>query len=676
MEPDWDDIDDDFSHLLDKPTLPDAEYIREVFGPDGYLAREFEGYHPRRGQIDMAEKVHEAIVNKKHLFVEGPTGTGKSLAYAVPAIYNAQDQVNPITIATANIALQEQLVSKDLPLLQKILPVEFTFAMLKGRNNYLCLDQYEESYKEGTLNFGDDEEHQQINAISDWAEKTTTGDKSELDFEPRLDVWGKFSVSSEDCVGKKCKRYDQCFAMAAKERAQNVDVVVVNYHLLYAHYRVLMEIGEAVVLPMSNIVILDEAHKAADIARDFWGFKLTEFGIKKAVRRLGVNHPVAMQSIEASKLFFSYLGEYRDSEAYKTRLKETPPDAEQPGLVLRDLMETAGKTLASMSANHGEDSSEGEKLQRSAKKCREIAKSIESAMLMADRGSVYFIGKTMRGNATLESKLIDVGGALHNSLFALTESVIFTSATLATAGRFSFIAQELGAPRDEWSGFVAESPFDFEKQAMLIAVPDMPAPNDKEFSDAVAEIFEEIINTVGGRTLGLFTSYYNMNRTYDYLKKRKSPHRILRQKDMPRLKLLQEFAADTNSVLLGTESFWAGVDVSGESLSCVVMDKLPFPRRDDPILDALSERDNNWFAHYSLPRAVIAFKQGFGRLIRSTTDRGVVVILDNRIVKARYRGSFLNSLPPVRLSKKIESLGKFFGRGEQGEQGEQGKFFG
>ena len=296
-------------------------------------------------------------------------------------------------------------------------------------------------------------------------------------------------------------------------------------------------------------------------------------------------------------------------------------------------------------------------LRRTGARCETLCAQLREAMRLSDPGSVAFIEEDARGNAVLRSKPIDVADRLQRSLFDDAHSVVLTSATLTTGGSFDHIAGEVGVPEPRLLS--VESPFDFGCQALLVVPSDMPAPNDPAYPAAVAAAIGEILELAEGRTLGLFTSYRNLNATYDRV--HGNGHRVLRQGDMPRTALVEEFRNDVHSVLLGTESFWAGVDVPGETLSCVIIDRLPFPSPEDPVLDAISERDRQWFRSYSLPRAVIAFKQGFGRLIRSGSDRGVVVVLDCRLVTKPYGRMFTASLPDVPKSRRVENIRRFLG---------------
>ena len=669
----------DRSHLRVVDSVPTRkEYLEAVFGPEGYLARRFEGYKQRKGQVDLAVAAERCLTTGKHLFAEGPTGTGKSLAYCVPATYEAafgEEDENTIVIATANIALQEQLVGKDLPLLQEILPWPFTFGLLKGIGNYLCLDEMESSdAKRGRLFDGDPEDdYERIHA---WAESTQTGDKSDLDFDPGAE-WVKFSTSRDECKGDKCDLADKCFARKAQSEAKAAKIIVTNYHMLFAHFKVLAATNGIVgILPTSvSVVIMDEAHKAADIAREFFGFQIRQASVRRLARKLRDEELKATLEDDAND-FFNELTFLRDDrKRYKTRLKKKDP----LNLVYREnivaSLSKASKWFASIAdlidvppvdplapkKKKSKEAKRKREMELAGQRCREIATSIGHALdLHDDPNIVYYLDRDNRETATLNAKIVNVAPILQEWLFN-RHRVMCTSATLAgTGGKFDFVMDELGSPKDNTNTLLAESPFDFRKQALLVVPRDMPMPTQDadKYREAVVRYTAKAIELAKGRTLCLFTSYRNLRMAHEYLKQNCS-YRVLRQGEMPRMKLLQIFKEEENSVLLGTESFWAGVDVPGPSLSCVVIDRIPFPTPEDPVLDALSEHNDRWFFDYSVPRAQIQLKQGFGRLIRSVTDRGVIVMLDRRLIDKSYGREFIRALPPVLKTRDISAVGEF-----------------
>jgi ATP-dependent DNA helicase DinG len=631
-----------------------GEYIDTVLGPNGILARRFQGYTPRHGQIELSRAVDRAIAGDAHLMAEAPTGTGKSVAYLVPAIQHAVKHDKRVLVVTGNIALQEQLVGKDLPLLAEVLPWKFTYALLKGRQNYLCPSRLHEQMAEPYLDVpGEPFDSDIYQTILAWAETTETGDKSELPFESPAPLWRRFSIASEDCKGSDCRFRDGCFAAKAKARAEQAMVVIANYHLLLLHLHLREITGRDLILPPFDIAICDEGHKMADIAREFFGFSITLGSIRWAARLLREHgcHTLADDVEMKGEDFFEELADYARSEDYFRRLRDPSP------VPWQDLHGCLRRVVRAYQAalEKAPDADTRAEITRAIARAMSLAVQLEAAMSLADKGSVYYIEPRASGQVALVSKVVDVSERLRKLFFEATPSVIVTSATLTTGGSFEHAKRELGV-RDARE-LVVESPFDFEKQALLIVPEGLPSPQEPVFVDAVADVVARIVDLAEGRTLGLFTSYRNMNAAYERLAG--CGYRVLRQGDAPRTQLIEAFRKDVRSVLLGTESFWAGVDVPGESLSCVIIDRLPFPPPDDPVLDAVSERDPDWFQDFSLPRAIIAFKQGFGRLIRSQLDRGVVVVLDERLVTKRYGKKFIRSLPYTLKSRRLAHVRHF-----------------
>ena len=644
---------------MQRPIEAEPDYIEQVFGTRGFLAGRFSGYALRPGQVAMARHVDEAIRAERHLVVEGPCGTGKSIAYGVPATFHASRRGLRVLIVTANIALQEQLVRKDLPLLASLLPWPFTFALVKGRNNYLCTDRL--AMRKFTRGFEKLEpyEQEQRDEVLKWARETQEGDVSELPFEPSRRVWRLVSVSSDECKGKDCGSALACFSEAARDRASAARIVVTNYHMLFAHLLVRAATTRNIVLPHFDVAILDEGHKAADIARDFFGFEITQGTIKRLSRELDdINCRRTSQGLDdAAGVFFTELRRHAQSRDYRARLKQKNV-ADSHGLV--SLLKEA-RAHFSLEARKSKDMDARAGLHRNAERAHTVALQISETMQLLDVTKVYFVEIDEKQRATLCSKPIKVSDRLYAELFARTGTVIVTSATLSTSGNFEYVKEELGlnlCPQPPDS-LISDTPFKIHEQARIIVPAGLPQPTDPAFPDGVADTFVRIIHTAHGRTLGLFTSYKNLNRAYERAKA--SGFRVLRQGDLPRSALIEAFRRDTQSVLMGTESFWNGVDVPGESLSCVVIDRLPFPTPDDPVLDAVQALDREAFINYSVPRAVIAFKQGFGRLIRTITDRGVVVVLDRRILEKGYGPKyFIKSLPDGMLfSDSIDDIAEF-----------------
>lgn len=632
-----------------------SDYLQDIFGADGLFARRFAGYETRPGQVALARAVDDAFAAGEHLLAEGPCGTGKGMSYLVPSVRHAVTRGKKVIVATANIALQEQLVGKDLPLLREILPEPFTFALMKGKNNYACSDRLYAG-QVGNL-FSDSvasEDQEQYAAILAWARETETGDVSELSFKPRPSLWRKLCGDAEECDGDRCRK-TECFAFKARQAAREAQIVVCNYHLLFSHLQVRAATGMDLILPPFDLAVCDEGHEMAEIARDFFGFRVTEFALRRLVRplvRAGALD-LGARIREAAEVFFRSVREYGRSPRHKARIKERSFVEGRPVLAALD----AHQRYWSARRDAAADDEEARDIARRLARGESLRERLDAALRLEDENFVYWVEEDDQGRATLSGKPIDVAPYLREELFGATESVAVTSATLATGGNFDFIRDQIGLEGNR--ELVVESPFDFREQVLLV-VPEMACePNDPSFPEEVAGEFGEILDLVGGRTLGLFTSYRNLHAVYDRIAG--NGHRILVQGERPRTQLVQDFKEDVASVLIGTASFWTGIDVPGESLTCLVIDRLPFPTPDDPVMDAVCERDKRWFARQSIPRAVIALRQGFGRLIRSRRDRGVVVVFDRRLVEKPYGKVFLRSLPDCRRSRQLESIARFLG---------------
>lgn len=635
---------------------PGGDYITDVFGPDGMFASRFPGYEPRPGQVALARMVDRAMRQGRHALGEGPCGVGKSLAHAVPAVWHAHHRNKRVVIVTANIALQEQLVRKDLPMLASVLPWPFTFALLKGRNNFLCQDRLAESQARGDLRGLFEPGHQrQVDDILAWARGTTTGDVSELPFIPAPGVWPRFSVGSDECQGSVCPYRATCFSERAMQAAQTADLIVTNYHLLFAHLAVRRETDEDLILPAFDLLVLDEAHEAADIARDFFGFTVSELAVKRLARSAeDYGHPELARALRwQAKELFDAIARYARSPSYQCRLTVSGFAS------AADLVDALG-ALARLGAQHASDEDAEAEVRAKGRNARRqaetLAARLDEAVTLADPNKVYFIETDAKGRAKLGAKSIDVATVLRTELFGRASSVTLLSATMTTSGTFDFLRGEVGAPADALE-LVAESPFDFAKQALLIVPQGIPDPDKPGFVAAAADAVRQVIDACDGRVLALFTSYRNLNAVYEQIAG--DGHLLLKQGDLPRTELARIFKEDIGSVLLGTESFWTGIDVPGPALTGLVIDKLPFPNLKDPVVNAICARDKGAFATYLVPRAIIMLRQGVGRLIRSQKDVGVVVILDRRIAEKPYGKRFLKSLPPMMTSRKLDNIARF-----------------
>ncbi len=646
------------------------DFIDEVFGLDGHLSRHLPMYKPRPQQIDLASAVDAAIKDGANLLAEAPCGTGKTVAYLTPAIHRALESgASRVLVATANINLQEQAIKKDLPLLREALPFPFEFALAKGRSNFVCLDRIDDTRADAALGSPfDGEALSQWKQIDEWVRRTVEGDFSELSFELHHAVRPRVSTTSEDCLGKACERFQECFANQARQRMETAKVVVTNYHLMFADIQIRKATdGEVGVLAPYDIAILDEGDRAPEIARSFYGFRVTAGSIRWATRLLAPTGAEAEklpqidpeQKERISRLadrFMSDLVEHRRSDKYRARIRR--PDVVQ-WRELHGMLKSAGSRLAGAAENPDLEQPERKKLRNAAKRCEDVAFNIARAMICEDDEMVCFVEEDQQGRGALCGRPIDVAEMLKRDVWeAGHRAVVAVSATLTTGGKFDYIRGELGA--DGARELVVDSPFDIPANMLVVVPAESPDPRDREFPEAVGDLLCRAIEEARGRTLGLFTSYRGLKAAAEIVRRRHGrTYEILVQGDAPRGQLVQRFRENVSSVLLGTESFWTGVDVPGEALSCLVVDKIPFPSPDDPILDALDEREPDAWRKYSLPRALIAFRQGIGRLLRTITDRGVVVMCDPRVVEKSYGRLFLKACGGARVTRDMGEIGAF-----------------
>lgn len=700
-----------------------------IFGQGGALARSFPGYAPRDGQVAMARLVSDVLRDGGGCMVDAPCGTGKSVAYLAPAILRAVKRSERVVVATANIALQEQLVGKDLPALKTTLaPLlgeradAWTFALLKGRSNYACLslvhDPNQRAELEGMLSPAD---LGQLVEVDAWANRTSTGDRSELPFVVSDAVWRMRSMDRDDCHGKACEHYGGCFARRAHDRAAEASVVIVNYHLLFAHVAMRAETGRDVILPEHHALVMDEAHEAGDIARDFFGHTISDGRVKRVVkwaraaRSKAITAGVECSGVEGDELakaadeleaaaekFFRSLSATMEPLLRKTprvtALRSDHPACEGALNYLRDLVESldAARRLSArifarvkrMGAV-GESGREALKVQRDAERagraCVKALGWIEDAARPTDaereRGhldAIHWIAAEERTSKygqksvrlTWESRHIDLAPVLRAHVWGHVRSVIACSATMTTgagAVGWGWIKRQLGAPA-EARVLSVESPFDFARQALLCLPGDAPDPtsrtgNREAFDGYVLSVLARASGAAGGRTLGLFTSTRMARAAAEHLRASRPGFAVLAQGDLPRTRLVAEFKRDEASVLCGTASLWTGVDVPGSACVCVVVDKLPFAPPGDPVLDALQERavartgkSMAGFMEESLPRAVLALRQGVGRLIRATGDWGCVIVCDPRLSTKGYGADIVRSLGmPTRTRSVAEA---------------------
>ena len=645
-----------------------------MLGPGGALSRVLPAYEARPPQLAMAAQVEHALARGRALVVEAGTGTGKTLAYLLPAARSGLKTV----VSTATKTLQEQLAEKDVPLL-RALGVDAKVAFLKGRQNYLCLLRFEQFLRNPT--FSVREEAAVFDAIAAWAETTQTGDRAELSELPEnLASWRDLSATADQCIGARCAHYDRCFVFRMRQKAAEADVIVVNHHLFFADLALrTSSAGDtgAAVLPKYDAVVFDEAHAVEEVATEHFGAQLSSFRVGELARdalKSLQDHP---DRVEALGLATRLLREGRDffevaAEAAPERQTDPGrssrkggggpavqgegrwallPGALRPAEAERQKLAEAIRALGAALSGTGD-----EQLALLERRCLGLNADLELFSETKRRPDLIHWAESRGGHLFLHASPIDVKGLLQDKLYDRIGPVVFTSATLAVGGQLQYFAQRIGLSDDSGPLFPLEthvlaSPFDYQSNAALYLPRQMPDPQDPAFAEAVAGELRALLPITSGRAFVLFTSLRNMRAVHGLLVD-ELPWQVLLQGDAPKGQLLKRFR-EKPSVLFASQSFWEGVDVPGEALSLVVIDKLPFASPAEPIvaarIDRLRAEGQDPFYRYQLPQAALALKQGFGRLIRSATDRGIVAVLDPRMTRKGYGRVFIDSLPPCRM---------------------------
>jgi ATP-dependent DNA helicase DinG len=647
--------------------------MNEVFGPDGLIAGAHADYEYRPGQIQMAEAVMRAFNDRHHLIVEAGTGTGKTLAYLVPAVAAALGGRGRVIVSTGTKNLQEQLMEKDIPFLQSILPKKFTASYMKGRNNYLCLQRFHRSGDSPVLNGL--EEMDYFDEVTHWAKGTETGDRAELSNLPEnLSFWRHIDARSETCSGQKCPDFDPCFITRMRDRATQADIVVVNHHLFFADLA-LRDSAYGRVLPDYSAVILDEAHLIEDVASEYFGAQISTYQIDDLVRDVSnvrfengeVDREVTKTSARLMQFADRFWMGFREGRGEESRFPLVPDtfakkdrDGEMQATPLGDAYLALDGSLARLETTLDALQEKPADVDNLVRRIRHIRFDLQFVVTGADKKFVYWLERRGRG-VFLRASPIDVSGLLQDKLFDTVPTVVLTSATLSSAGSFAFIKDRLGL--HDAKDLIAESTFDFQSQALLYLPRSMPDPRSPQWHAAAAAEVIRIVRATEGRAFVLSTSVAGMQSLYD-LASMHLDYPCLVQGSASKSQLLKTFRETPNAVLFATSSFWQGVDVRGEQLSCVIIDKLPFAVPTDPIVAArqryIEENEGSSFFEYSVPQAVITLKQGLGRLIRSTTDRGVLAVLDPRLRTKSYGRTFLQSLPPCRVTSEIDDLAGVF----------------
>lgn len=646
--------------------------VASILSAGGVVSRSLPGYEERAGQIQMAEMVLRAITRGEHALVEAGTGTGKSMAYLVPAIYSGKT----VIVSTANKALQEQLIRKDIPFLQSVLPMAFDAAIVKGRGNYVCLDR-----------FRDEEPYQNIIGgsrgwarLAAWRNETQSGDFDDLDVTLPADLRSRVMSTARTCVGVACDLYDTCFVEAAYQRAEAARIIICNHALLLADLQ-LRDRG-ARVLPDRDAIIVDEAHNLEEAAVSALSAELGPAEILELLENTLVKRHVDAtlleRAVEAGRRFSDEIR--RACGNYQRVIAEAVPTGEHFADLVSDMAEVMSRSNPYRSSDRTKEA------RRYSMVLEWLAETAVTSRLVAriqDKDSVRYslAGESSRDRiAKIRWSPIDVSGRLSEILFAQYPTIC-TSATLATQGAavdeygdtvgpspFLYFRAHVGC--DMADEAVIPSPFDFAGQCLLYVARTMPEfslQQHADYSRALAEHIERLVAASRGRAFCLFTSYRTLDAVYDLLAAR-LPFPVLRQGAAPRPELLRKFVAKPGSVLFATRSFWEGVDVVGSNLSLVIIDKMPFSAPDEPVVQArvarLKADGKDWFSDLMLPQATLQLKQGFGRLIRSATDRGVVAILDSRLIRKGYGRRVLSALPPARRTDRIEVVEAFFKAGD------------
>ncbi len=627
-----------------------------MFASDGPIAKIIDGYLPRAAQVEMAQTIAKTIDEKQNLIAEAGTGTGKTLAYLLPAILSGKK----VIVSTGTKNLQDQLFNKDLPVIRKALSVPFSAALLKGRNNYLCSYRLHNAMHSNS-GFSR-EDASAIVKINQWSGTTRSGDIADMpDIPESSPVWFNATSTIDNCLGQDCPNYTDCFLVKARKKAQEAEIVVVNHHLLCADWSI-REIGFGELLPDADVIIIDEAHQLAETASNFLGISLgakqlndlagdalAEF-FKDAADMPDLRSACENLQHEIKNLRLAFgmelkRGEWREIE-HNSKISAAMQSLQVQMKNLTDQLE-----LASVRSKG---------LESCFKRSQELEQRFQS-ILLDDSGKWIRWYETHKNSFTLTRTPLDIASEFRAFMDQHQATWIFTSATLSVAQRFDHFANNLGindAASQSW-----ESPFDYAQQSLFYHPRGLAQPSDPDFVNKCVDFALPVLQASQGRAFFLFTSYKGLNQAADLLKN-KLDYPLLVQGTKPKSLLLEQFKKYGNAVLLGTSSFWQGVDVRGDALSCVIIDKLPFASPGDPVLKArlhaMEQQGKNPFFEHQLPRAVIVLRQGIGRLIRDVNDRGILLLCDPRLLKRSYGQTFLDSVPPMKRTRDIEDVKAFF----------------
>jgi ATP-dependent DNA helicase DinG len=643
-----------------------ADRVLDALADDGPMAGCVEGFESRPGQRALAARVATTFELGGTLIAEAGTGTGKTLAYLLPAVLSGRR----VLVSTGTRPLQDQIFYKDIPALQQALGTPIRAAYMKGRSNYLCLHRFDRLREaEAGLNPGD---RQWLQTIADWAPATETGDRAEIeDLPDDLALWSEVTATTEQCLGRECPRYGDCFVTRMKEKAAEASVVVVNHHLLCADASI-RQGGFGEVIPECDVAVIDEAHQLEDVATMYFGVNVGTHRVDEFVRdahqaagtlagsagKLATSIAMAATDVQHTcrRLFDAARFEQRQQDAGGDRLTLTPAALERlsdTGIATREALD---RFIAIVRAQPEVT----EDVTTIASRAAALVDDLKIVLAAHDPAFVHYVEARGRG-VSLRASPIDVSRIIRHAIVGDRAATVLTSATLAVDGGFDYVKARLGLAEADAVRFPSE--FDFTRQAVLYLPPDMPDPRDSDFNRSAAWVIGQLLDRTRGRAFVLFTSYAAMRDVHARLDGT-CGWPLLVQGTAPRTALLREFRATPNAVLLATASFWQGVDVAGEALSCVIVDRLPFASPGDPLVSArikaITDRGGQPFHEYQVPLATLTLLQGLGRLIRTKTDRGVLAILDPRISRMAYGRRFLGSLPPAPITDDLDAIDRFF----------------
>jgi len=637
-----------FSQYI-QPMAPISNSIEHILGKGGPLARSSMDFEFRPAQVQMALLISEALRNHTQAIIEAGTGTGKTMGYLVPVIISNKKCV----ISTGTKTLQEQIFFKDIPFISEATGLKVDSFMMKGRRNYLCLHRYHQYFSLPSLL--ETERDKLRERFEGWLKKTEFGDRAELPWLADDDpLWEAISSSSDQCQGTECIHREDCFLNSLRRRAAQAEIIIVNHHLFFADIMV-KKGGFGEIIPRFQAAVFDEAHKIEETATTYFGVNLStgqlvdfvkdvekeaEESSDKDKNEIKKHLNIIRNCVIQIQAFFPQSDEKgRLEEEELLRIHEGPSADIRNGL--NYIRQRFGQAVSA--------------------RAEDLRRSLEMIFSSNDPNQLNWYEKSRKGMIFHTSPL-DISGSMRELLYDKVKTIVFTSATLSTNGKFDYVRSRLGISENALEG-IYPSHFNFKTQTLMYVPKDLPAPNSIDFALQVAKRIIEILKITSGRALVLFTSYFNLNIVNQLINGR-MPYTVYRQGDAPKSILLEKFRQDTHSVLLATGSFWQGVDVPGETLSCLIIDKLPFESPGDPLVAAriksIDSRGGNPFMEYQLPSAIISLKQGLGRLIRKSSDRGLLAVLDVRILVSRYGHFFFDSLPEMTMSHEMEDIRRFF----------------